>query len=475
MPRDPGEAAGLSRHAADLGADVVEIRGDLLESFPLKKLARGLSLPAVFTLRPSSEGGLFEGGEKDRLRLLRRASSAGFAWVDVEHESGARPASFGCPVILSRHDFAGMGGDLKALSAGMAAAGAHAVKIAVTPRSARDVVSILGLQRNPPCRASIFGLGRMGFATRLTGLASGAFMTYAALSPEGATAPLQPLLSDLAGIYRARSVRPGTPIYGVAGNPALHSLGPAVHNALFEKHGIPGLYVPFEIDDLAPLAEAAPGLGIRGLSVTMPFKTRAAGLAQRLSASASAAGAANTLTFTGGAIEADNTDSRAVVEALESVKGSVAGLRVLVIGAGGAGRAAAFGLTGAGAEVTITNRSRDRGRDLARESGASFVTISEADLSRYDAVVQATPVGMGDLEGREPLPGRRMRAGAAAVEMIYNPPRTAFLAAAGEAGAVIADGMAVFARQAAAQFEAWTGIRPEEGEVMAIIERRQAS
>ncbi len=469
MASNPSEAADLAARAAGLGAGAVEIRGDRFGSFPLCDLAKALRTPSVFTLRSPAAGGFFKGTEEERISLLLEASRSGFSYVDVERESGVPPARFSCNVILSLHDFSSCPPGLEALASGMAAAGAHAVKIAVTPSSCSDVVRIMRLQRRPPCRASVFGLGPMGFATRITGSAT-AFMTYASLEPGLGTAEYQPSVPDLTGKYSGAS--PGAEVYGVAGRPALHSLGPEVHNALFRSRGIRAVYVPFETDSLTPLARAAEELGIRGLSVTMPFKMEAAEIADRLTPAASEIGAVNTLTFEGGRIDGDNTDASAVVDAIESRTGAVAGLSVLVIGAGGAARAAVFGLSKAGARVTITNRTESRGRDLAARWGALFAALGTADPSAYDVLVQATPIGSGG-DGGEAVPGRRARRGSVVLEMIYRPSVTAFMAGALEAGAEAIPGSEMFAHQAAAQFRIWTGAPAGAADVMRILRGKE--
>jgi shikimate dehydrogenase len=307
-------------------------------------------------------------------------------------------------------------------------------------------------------------MGARGVATRLLGLGRNLF-TYASLEGKG-TAEGQPTLHDLRHVYNARRTDPHGPVYGVVGDPANHSRGPALHNRLLRDHGLDGVYVPFELDRPEPLWDAAEELSLRGLSVTMPFKEPAARRADRADEFTRRTGAANTLAFRKDGVHGANTDGPAVIEALENARGSVAGRQALVIGAGGAARSAALALALAQAVVTVTNRSVEPGERLAAETKGSFLPLDRADPGLFDVVVQATPVGMHPKVDAQPLPGARVRKGALVLEMIYHPRTTRFLAAARLAGALGVDGLEVFSRQAREQFAFWTGKRPD----LAIVE-----
>jgi len=466
---DPDEAARLAGQARDQGADAVEIRADLFRTFPLSDLASRLPLPCVFTLRPSRQGGRFLGPEERRLDILRQASRAGFAWIDLEDDAEADPKDFGCRVLLSHHDFEACPENLHERAAAMSRRGAAAVKIAVTPRRAQDVLALLRLQDRPPGPATIFGMGARGVATRLLGLGKNLF-TYASLEGKG-TAEGQPTLHDLRYVYNARQTDPNGPIYGVVGDPANHSRGPVLHNRLLGDHGLEGVYVPFELDRPEPLWDAAEELGLRGLSVTMPFKERAVRRADRTDEFTRRTGAANTLAFRKDGVHGANTDGPAVIEALENARGSVAGRHALVIGAGGAARSAALALALAQAAVTVTNRSAEHGERLAAEVKGAFLPLDRVDPGLFDVVVQATPVGMHPNVDAQPLPGARVRKGALVLEMVYYPRTTRFLVAARRAGAICVDGLDVFARQARDQFAFWTGHRPD----LAVVETALAA
>jgi shikimate dehydrogenase len=241
-------------------------------------------------------------------------------------------------------------------------------------------------------------------------------------------------------------------LVGVLGHPVEHSRSPAIHNAAFEALGLDWRYVklPVAPDALEATVRALPGSGYRGANVTIPHKEAALALADDASDAARAIGAANTLTFADGAIQVDNTDASGLVAALpESPQGKTA----LVLGAGGAGRAAAWALREAGAEVSVWNRTPERGTAVADELGVESV---EAPVAA-DLVVNATAVGLRADDSIEELPVAWIEPPAVAVELVYGAHETPFAAWAEAAGAAVVDGLEVLVRQGALSFQHWTG------------------
>jgi len=231
-----------------------------------------------------------------------------------------------------------------------------------------------------------------------------------------------------------------------------------MHNAALAAAGLDGwryLRLPLPPELFAETVRALPAAGFRGVNVTIPHKQAALALADRASDAARAIGAANTLTFADGAIEADNTDAPGLLAALGE---SPAGRTALVLGAGGAGRAAAWALTTAGAaDVAIWNRTPERARALAAELGARAVeTVSVADI-----VVNCTSVGLQDPEATFkalPVEADELGAGSLVVDMVYRAGGTRFLEAARTRGARVVDGLEILVAQGAASFERWTGM-----------------
>jgi shikimate dehydrogenase len=245
---------------------------------------------------------------------------------------------------------------------------------------------------------------------------------------------------------------------GVCGWPVAHSWSPQMHNAALRAAGLAGwryLRLPLPPELFAEAVRALPAAGFRGVNVTIPHKHAALAVADRASEAARAIGAANTLTFEDGAILADNTDAPGLLAALGE---SPAGKSVLVLGAGGAGRAAAWALKSAGAaEVAVWNRSPERAEALAAELGVRAV---EAGGSA-DIVVNCTSVGLDDPAATFkalPLRADELGAGSLVVDMVYRAGGTHLLEAARTRGARVIDGLEVLVAQGAASFERWTGL-----------------
>ena len=245
-------------------------------------------------------------------------------------------------------------------------------------------------------------------------------------------------------------------LLGVAGWPVRHSRSPEMHNAALAALGLPWLYVriPVPPDLFEETVRALPASGFGGLNVTIPHKEAALAVADSAAAAAAEIGAANTLVFDG-EIRAENTDAAGLIDALD---GSPAGQRALVLGAGGAGRAAAWALREAGcAEVSVWNRSPGRAADLAAALGLRHVERPEAS----DLIVNATSVGLdpatGEQEALEALYLEGLQAPATFVDLVYGQRETPLCAWARRRGSAVVDGLEVLVRQGARSLALWTG------------------
>lgn len=260
----------------------------------------------------------------------------------------------------------------------------------------------------------------------------------------------------------------------VVGQPIAHSLSPAMHAAAYRAHGIVAEW-SYEAIELSPEGFAAGIAGLRergfaGVNVTVPHKRAALALAAVASPAAREIGAANTLSFSGDGIRADNTDAPGLIAALPSEPG---GARALVLGAGGAARAAAWALVRTGARVSVHNRTTARARELARDLDVEVVDAAKAlDLGSYDVLVNATSVGLAhplrgpheDREGTD-LKALGIRADEltdrlVVVDLVYGSSPTELITAARCAGATVVDGLEVLVRQGAESFRIWTGLEP---------------
>lgn len=258
----------------------------------------------------------------------------------------------------------------------------------------------------------------------------------------------------------------------VLGQPIAHSLSPRMHAAALDALGM-GSEWSYEAIELSPVrfADGVGELRARGFvgaNVTVPHKQAALALADAASDAATAIGAANTLSFDSGGIRADNTDAPGLIAALPA---SPARMRALVLGAGGAGRAAVWALRGAGADVAIHNRSADRARELVADLGGGVVeTNGELSLEGVDLLVNATSIGLArpDAAAREPgadLKALRLAADGfsdrlVVVDLVYGTEATELTAAARRGGATVVDGLEILVRQGAESFRIWTGAEP---------------
>ncbi|WP_336338965.1 shikimate dehydrogenase [Haloarcula brevis] len=247
-------------------------------------------------------------------------------------------------------------------------------------------------------------------------------------------------------------------VYGLLGNPVGHSLSPPMHEAGYEALGLDARYVTFEppVDAGAEAVEAARTLGIDGLNVTIPFKQDVlnavdpAPLAERI-------GAVNTIDFAGGTPTGYNTDAVGAVRALEHHGVSLSGTAV-VVGAGGAGRAVAFGLADEGLSVRIANRTESKADALADEvpgaTGHGLDSLSDL-LADADVLVNCTSVGME--EDETPVPADALHGDLAVLDAVYTPIETRLLRDAAAAGATTVDGAWMLLYQGVEAFERWTG------------------
>ncbi len=245
----------------------------------------------------------------------------------------------------------------------------------------------------------------------------------------------------------------------LCGSLSLHpvSLGAAMHLAGYRAIGLDFTYVPFGVTDLPDAIRGMRALGIRGLGISMPFKQAVLSLLDDVAPLAARLGAVNTVVNDGGRLTGHNTDCVGAVRALEEVT-SIAGKRVLLLGAGGAARAVAHGLADRGATICIANRDAEKARSLAAEVGGSAAPLAEAARAgSYDVIVNATSVGMIEVAAESPVPEAAMRAGQVVMDIVYKPIETPLVMAARRRGAVTVHGGRMLLHQAAGQFELYTG------------------
>jgi shikimate dehydrogenase len=251
-----------------------------------------------------------------------------------------------------------------------------------------------------------------------------------------------------------------TRLAGVIGQPVRHSMSPALHNAAYRELGLDWLYVAFEVDprDLAAALRSVTALGLGGLSVTMPHKDHVAILVDEPTEAVRALGACNTVVpLPDGSLAGHNTDGDGLLDSFRHDHIDIAGRRIVVVGAGGAGRsiAEAFGRSDA-AELVVINRDEAKAAMAAKLAGGIGRVGTADDLADADIIVNATSVGMGD-SGAVPFDPALLRAQQVIVDVVYKPLVTPLLALAAANGCRTVDGLGMLAFQAARQVRLFTG------------------
>lgn len=438
---------------------------------------------AVFiaTCRREEGEGLFQGSRKEQIAILAQAARSGCGWCDVEIETAkhiprgelARALS-PARVMVSYHDFRGTPRNLNGVVRRLEQAGGKAIKIATQCRSVSDSVRICQLARSRRNAVAI-PMGEFGLAGRILSLRMGSALAYAAV--DQATAPGQLSLDAMAELYRAERITRRTRVYGVIGNPIGHSLSPLLHNTAFHARKFDAVFVPLLVRNLRDFLGAMKGFGVAGLSVTIPHKETILRFLDDCDPLAARIGAVNTVVVRGGGrLYGYNTDYVGVLRSLER-RMRLAGSRVLLFGAGGAARAAAFALAQAGSIVCICARRPERARALARAAGGQVVARADLKHEFFDAIVNCTPIGMHP-HGGSPLASVELNC-RIAMDMVYRPRETDMLQLARRKGIEIISGVEMFLAQGFAQYEIWTGERAPETAmrraVVSALEREEKS
>lgn len=272
-------------------------------------------------------------------------------------------------------------------------------------------------------------------------------------------------------------VSANTSIYGVIGNPVGHSLSPIMHNAAFSELGVDGLYAAFQVQDLKAAISGIRGLGIKGASVTIPHKVTVMPLLDECDRLSKKIGAVNTIVHRNGKLLGYNTDCLGAVKALEE-QSDVPGRRVLILGAGGAARAIAWGISERKGHVIIANRTPDKARELAETLKADYCPIDQVTDMEWDILINTTPVGMAPNDDAMPVPQGAILPGRTVMDIVYNPVETLLLKTAREKKCRIVNGVRMFVYQGAMQFELWTGRKApldvmEKAVRSALVEREE--
>jgi 3-dehydroquinate dehydratase/shikimate dehydrogenase len=444
--------AGLD---AVTGADLVELRVDHLTAVDLPALLNGRRVPVIVTCRARWEGGMFQGSEVERRAILTQAIALGAEFVDVEFNADfARELiqlTGGKRIVISSHDFDGVPADLPARVRAMRATGAEIVKVAVYPRSLSDNLRLLSLH-DPNGKTVVIGMGPAGVPTRVLAAHFGSCWSFAG----DGHAPGQIVASRMLDEFRFREVTPRTAIYGITGAPLSHSVSPSMHNAAFRAAGVDAVYMPMvaaSADDFLAFANA---LGVKGASVTIPYKVDLFKKADEVDELSRRVGAINTLRRDGGSWHARNTDVSGFLAPLAGQL-DLRGARASILGTGGAARGVAVALASTGCAVSVYGRNPGKAQDVARVANGRAAAFPVEPKS-WDLLINATPLGMYPNVEETPFVGPFD--GRVVYDLVYNPAKTRFLKDAEAAGCRTIGGLDMLVAQAEDQSEWWVGRRP---------------
>jgi 3-dehydroquinate dehydratase/shikimate dehydrogenase len=488
--------------AAGHGADLIEYRIDTFnDTQSLDLLVHDSPVPCILTCRSVEEGGHSDLSDEERIKILDYPYTPTPRYVDLELQTFQRlPLTSVIPnsaLILSAHDFKSRPDRLYNILAEMNASPANINKVVWTARTVRDNIEAFEilLSRQKPTIALC--MGEAGIISRILAKKFGAFLTFASLARGAETAPGQVTIDDLKRLYRWDALNANTKVYGVVGSPIMHSMSPALHNAAFEQIGFDGVYVPLLVNEgyesfkaFMETFLAFEPLHLSGLSITIPHKENALRYLKekggQVDPLAESIGALNTIVIDRSQpamLRGFSTDYSAILDSITAALGitreQLAGYRVAVLGAGGTGRTAVAALAHYGATVVVYNRTPERAQALAAEfNGRTGKVVAARTEKLCDSCCQifvnTTSVGMHPNVDASPIDGLGVTFGPETLvfDAVYNPMQTKLLQVAQAAGAKTIGGVEMFVRQAAGQFQAWTGKNAPLEIMRQVVERR---
>lgn len=472
--------------AKELGADIVEIRVDFLKNFSprqdLEILIKQSPLPTLITYRPIWEGGEYDGDESKRQNALSLALELGADYIDVELKvanefynsiQGKKPGK--TKIIVSSHNYQNTPSveEIGNLVASIQATGADIVKVATTALDITDSARIFQVLVHSQVPMIGIVMGDKGFISRILSAKFGGFLTFGALEAGVISAPGQPTVKELLDLYNFRELGPDTKVHGVIGNPIGHSKSPHLYNPAFKSVNFNGIYLPLLVDNVANFLNTYSSHDFVGYSYTIPHKEAGFNCCDEIDPIAKEIGAISCmLKRPDGKLKGYNVDYLGAIAAIEeglrvangssNVSGSpLAGKLFVVMGAGGAGKALAFGGKEKGARVVVANRTYDKAKTLASKVGGEAITL--ADLENFHPeegmiLANTTSVGMKPKIENTPLSKNALKHYALVFDAIYTPKLTRLLREAQESGAITVYGTEMFINQAFVQFENFTGL-----------------
>ncbi|WP_433969169.1 shikimate dehydrogenase [Tunturiibacter gelidiferens] len=460
----------------------LEFRLDYLEkpllALPKLKhfLGENTAVTAIATCRRAANGGKFAGPLAAEMEILSKAATSGFHIVDLELESAEslkkgelqKLRETGVALIVSHHDFTATK-DLDTIFKRIEPFQPDFIKIVPTAKTLTDNVTLMRFIERMDNHSNIVGvcMGDAGIISRVLGLRAGSAFTFAAATAGEETAPGQIAARTLIETYRIDQVDAATKVYGVAGNPIRSSLSPIMMNTAFRRETVNAVYLALQANKLSDLLKLVHEIPIQGLSVTMPLKQEIMAHLEKTDPLSAKIGACNTVLRQDGKLYGFNTDVAGITGPIEK-RMALRGAKALVLGAGGAARAAVFGMRDKGAEVFILNRTAETAQKLAKQSGSKTIKKEAVAKTTFDVIVNATPIGMTGIKGAPILEAVDLNT-KLVFDLVYNPLETPLLRLARQQSIPIITGIEMFVQQGARQFEIFTGKPAPEEEMLRVV------
>ncbi len=475
-----GEAALAEFRQAQEVADIVELRLDIIGQCDFKRISASRKKPIIATCRPRPQGGNYSGTDKKRFDTLMDAIEfldADFVDVELGTPKKVIESLGGCcasGAIVSYHNFKETPTNLPHVYRRIIAAGADIVKIAVMANTVNDnlkAFEVLSVARREGKKAVVFCMGPLGSLSRVLYRKFGGFMTYASLAQGKEAAPGQLTAVELREVYRADKLDSKTKLLGVAGSPEKHSSSPYMFNAAYKALGINAVHVKFPVRDIGSFVKGFKQL-VHGFAVTIPHKETIIPFLDELDEMAKSIGAVNTVVKQkDGRLKGYNTDMIGGMNALKK-KTLVRGRKVVILGAGGAAKAMAYGIVNEGGNLTILNRTLDKAKDLAEKYGCAYGGLAELGKIKHDILVNCTSLGM---EGGLPVDADLLRPSTTVMDLVYlKRGETRLIEEAEAKGCITVSGRDVLVLQALDQFRMWTGKKAPEKVIREALQNANA-
>lgn len=483
------EMAASMHKAKEEGADLVELCIDdftFSHISQLELLLKQRSLPSIVSFRPNSA--INSDWKKTCIQVLKLAVELDVEFVEVDTEVVSHQV---VAELMSSRSNSKIIASTYVINAGnpptkdtlcnsiinLQSTGADIIKLVIDVAYITDVAPVFHMLTHSQLPLIARAAGDRGLISQLLGPKYGAFFVCGSLA--GKSTPGLPPLTSIKQVYKLQYVNPDTRVFGVISNPVGHSKGPLLHNPAFRHTGYNGIYVPLLVDNVKEFFRVFSCNDYAGFSVGIPHKEAAVRCCDEVDPLAKSIGAVNTIIRrpSDGKLIGYNTDCEACVTAIEdalrerqktngcaSNVSPIAGKLFVLVGAGGAGRAIAFGAKSRGARVVIFNRKYERAKALAAAVSCEalpYEHLNDFCPEKGMILANASAVGMQPKSDQTPISKEALRSYELVFDAVYTPRNTRLLQEATEVGATVVSGVEMFVRQALGQFKLFTnGLAP---------------